>query len=166
MAPTQRHWNKNKGKCGICGDAWDLPEPRPHEDGGKYGKGIVVKTYQRGQNTTIEVLLTAVHGGYFEFRLCPVTPDSTPDQDCLDRYLLPLADGSGYRRSIPRDGSRPGLYNTQVTLPKDLTCDRCVLQWHYYTGNSWGRCNDGKRKEGMGCGPQETFRGCADIAIV
>lgn len=32
-----------------------------------------------------------------------------------------------------------------------------------FVGNNWGKCPDGN--EGLGCGPQETFRGCADIAI-
>lgn len=33
----------------------------------------------------------------------------------------------------------------------------------FFVGNNWGKCPDGN--EGLGCGPQETFRGCADIAI-
>jgi hypothetical protein len=37
------------------------------------------------------------------------------------------------------------------------------LQWTYYTGNTWGKCENGT--EGMGCGPQETFRNCGDITI-
>ena len=35
---------------------------------------------------------------------------------------------------------------------------------HFYLGNNWGKCEDGT--SGMGCGPQETFRSCADIQIV
>lgn len=31
------------------------------------------------------------------------------------------------------------------------------------SGNNWGRCSDGVSR--VGCGPQETFRGCSDIAI-
>ena len=38
-----------------------------------------------------------------------------------------------------------------------------TFQWTYYTGNTWGKCEDGT--EEMGCGPQETFRNCADITI-
>ena len=33
----------------------------------------------------------------------------------------------------------------------------------FFAGNNWGKCPDGN--SGLGCGPQETFRGCADIAI-
>lgn len=32
-----------------------------------------------------------------------------------------------------------------------------------YSGNSWGECEDGSYA--VGCGNQETFRGCSDIAI-
>lgn len=30
-------------------------------------------------------------------------------------------------------------------------------------GNNWGQCSDGTGK--VGCGPQETFRGCSDVRI-
>ena len=33
----------------------------------------------------------------------------------------------------------------------------------HFAGNNWGSCDDGT--SGMGCGPQETFRSCADIRI-
>ncbi|KAJ8317043.1 hypothetical protein KUTeg_004947 [Tegillarca granosa] len=33
-----------------------------------------------------------------------------------------------------------------------------------YNPNSWGKCPNGKG--GVGCGPQEEFYGCADIAIL
>lgn len=38
-----------------------------------------------------------------------------------------------------------------------------MLQWRYVAGNNWGRCPDGT--EAIGCGPQEEFRACSDIAI-
>lgn len=45
----------------------------------------------------------------------------------------------------------------------DISCSHCVLQWTYTAGNNWGTCSNGT--EAVGCGPQETFRACADIAI-
>ena len=51
----------------------------------------------------------------------------------------------------------------QVVLPYGLTCSQCVMQWTYFTGNTWGQCNNGT--EGMGCGDQEMFRNCADVQI-
>ncbi|XP_035213000.1 uncharacterized protein LOC118186931 [Stegodyphus dumicola] len=126
-----RLWKINKGKCGICGDAWDLPEPRPNEDGGKYGNGIVVRTYKEGQEFTARINIIANHRGYFEFKLCPVRPGVKVDQDCLDKHPVPLADGSG-NRYILRNAK--GFLDIQLKLPKGLKCERCVLQWHWKAG--------------------------------
>lgn len=54
---------RNGGKCGECGDAWDLPEPRPNEHGGTFGQGVVVRRYKIGGEMTIRVELTASHMG-------------------------------------------------------------------------------------------------------
>lgn len=48
-------------------------------------------------------------------------------------------------------------------LPAGLTCKHCVLQWRYRTGNNLGICRDGSTA--TGCGAQEEFRACADVAI-
>ncbi|KAF6256159.1 hypothetical protein COO60DRAFT_139667 [Scenedesmus sp. NREL 46B-D3] len=72
------------------------------------------------------------------------------------------------------------VYRIRYRLPKDFTCDRCILQWHYLTGNScWPPCS----KEDPTfpncrpptyalpyCGTQgaaypEEFWNCADIRI-
>lgn len=45
----QVQWQRNGGKCGVCGDAWHLPSPRPNEAGGVYGRGIIVRKYKPGQ---------------------------------------------------------------------------------------------------------------------
>ena len=50
------------------------------------------------------------------------------------------------------------MTSLQLVLP------RCVLQWTWTSANSWGRCSNGTA--GLGCGPQETFRNCADVRIV
>lgn len=42
-------WDQNGGKCGVCGDAYHLESPRPHEAGGEYAKGIISKFYAAGQ---------------------------------------------------------------------------------------------------------------------
>ena len=44
-----RQWRKNQGRCGVCGDPWDLPEPRPHETRGRYARGIIVRNYTQAQ---------------------------------------------------------------------------------------------------------------------
>ena len=52
---------------------------------------------------------------------------------------------------------------SKVKLPFGLSCSQCIMQWSYYTGNTWGVCSNGT--EGMGCGAQEMFRNCADVQI-
>lgn len=42
-------WEQNSGQCGVCGDAYHLNFPRPHEAGGTYAKGIISKFYAAGQ---------------------------------------------------------------------------------------------------------------------
>ena len=65
-------------------------------------------------------------------------------------------------RSLKNDQFKK--YSTFRTgkLPADLTCEHCVIQWHYHTANSWA-CDD--TGCGLGYGEQEEFYGCADIAI-
>lgn len=160
-----RQWKHNGGKCGECGDAWDLPEPRPHENGGQWGQGVIVRSYLPGNEMTIRVELTASHMGYFEFRLCP-KPNAK--QSCLDENVLEILSGSPSQRSptdldtrfYPRNGSR--IYEIKAQLP-EILCNQCVLQWRYVAGNNWGMCDDGNGA--VGCGPQEEFRSCSDIAL-
>ncbi|XP_058789548.1 uncharacterized protein LOC131663260 [Phymastichus coffea] len=155
-----RQWQSNKGKCGICGDAWDLKPPRPHETRGKYGNGVIVRRYRTGSVIPVRVELTANHHGYFEFRTCPMTyRDQEVTQDCLDRYVL--SGENGTVRYYPGEGNR--VFEAYYKLPDALTCKQCVFQWRYIAGNNWGDCGDGHGA--VGCGPQEEFRACADIAI-
>lgn len=148
----------NDGKCGICGDAWEL-SPRPHEVGGKYATGTIVRHYQEGEVIEVTADITSNHRGHFEVRICP-TPDPEATQNCLDLHQLELADGSGFKFNISTD---VGLHTMHVKLPTGLTCAHCVLQWRYVTGNNWGFCDDGTGM--LGCGPQEEFRACADVAV-
>ncbi|XP_046551505.1 mucin-5AC-like [Haliotis rubra] len=154
----QTQWGVNGGKCGVCGDPWNAK--RENEAGGKYANGIIVRKYKKGETITINIDLTANHLGYFQFRLCPHNSPQTPvKQECLDRHLLRLTDGTARFKVTT---ARRGIYTMTVVLPENVTCSQCVLQWKYNTGNSWG-C------EGptccVGCGPQEQFYGCADVAI-
>ena len=67
--------------------------------------------------------------------------------------------------SFPLTDRRTGLHNLTLQLPADLTCSHCVLQWTWTCANSWGLC-DSSDRGALGCGPQETFRACSDIAIL
>ncbi|KAK4877772.1 hypothetical protein RN001_010278 [Aquatica leii] len=156
-------WVKNGGKCGVCGDPWNAKVPRAHEYGGTFGQGVIVRQYTVGSVITIRVELTASHFGYFTFSVCPEYKNVT--QECLDKNILKNTrsqDGLVYSdiRFYPRDGSK--VYEMKYKLPK-MQCSHCVLQWRYIAGNNWGMCPNGT--EQVGCGPQEEFRACADIAI-
>lgn len=149
----------NKGRCGECGDEWSLPRPRSQEEGGPYYKGIIGQRYKAGSLVRMTVMLTAGHMGYFEFKLCPKNSSSAlVTQECFDRYPLTLI---GNTTRLPVGGS--GWYDAMVWLPAGVTCNNCVIQWTYTTGNSWGTCPDGSGQ--LGCGNQETFRNCADVSI-
>ena len=180
---------QNGGKCGECGDAYHLPKPRANENGGTYGRGVIARRYRQGQVVDLDVDLNAAHKGHFEFRLCELNKlgSSTPeDSSCFDQHLLQLEAG-GTNFEIGNGG--PGHYYPRIRLPQGVTCSQCVLQWYYQAGkstvftfsinlkgkrftqfsgsisaaNNWGDCGNGT--SASGCGPQETFVNCADIAI-
>lgn len=157
----QTQWTQNGGKCGICGDNW-ADFPRDNEAPfGKYANGIIVAEYQPGDIIAIKTHLTANHKGWFEYRLCQNDdPKAAVTQDCLDQHLLVGEDGT--TRFKIESGM---VYVThRVRLPLDVTCKDCVLQWKYNTGNSWGK-DPVTGESCLGCGPQEQFYACADIAI-
>jgi len=142
--------------CGVCGDPASASKPRANEVGGTYDAGIIVAQYQAGQAIDIEVELTVSHMGNMEFRLC--NNPQNEQQSCFDQNILQLVTGGTKLPAGPTGPTR-----TRVQLPNNLRCDRCILQWNYRAGNGWGDCGNGT--SATGCGPQETFRGCADIRI-
>ena len=100
--------------------------------------------------------------GYFEFRLCNLDKISDQDatQECLNLNLLRVTNQST-RFTVQADFD---VFHLNVSLPNNLTCQHCVFQWKYVTGNSWG---NHLGKECLGCGQEnEEFYGCADVAIV
>lgn len=90
--------------------------------------------------------ITANHRGYFEFRICgydnpeydDVEHDSDGDfvevsQECLDKQVLELSDGSGSRYYLT-EPYRRGIHNVQLQLPLGFSCHQCLFQWKYNTG--------------------------------
>ncbi|WAR00150.1 hypothetical protein MAR_024522 [Mya arenaria] len=131
-------FERQGGQCGVCGDR---PEgPRDHEAGGKYARGVIARQYKVGAFINVTVELTSNHQGYFEFRLCPVNdPRKKATHACLDRHLLNIVGhGTRYFITVP-DGS-------------------VVIELM-----SMGP--DGYGGECLGCGNQEHFINCADVAI-
>ncbi|XP_012258067.2 uncharacterized protein LOC105687198 isoform X2 [Athalia rosae] len=158
-------WVQNEGNCGVCGDAYHTSKPRPHEAGGEFAKGTIVRHYTVGQEIDVEVELTANHWGRFEMYLCPHNnPSSEASQECFDKYPLHISGTKDVQFNIPTDTEKKAIFRYKVALPPYVTCSQCVIQWNYYTGNMWGTCENGT--EAVGCGRPETFRNCADVSIV
>ena len=88
------------------------------------------------QEVGVAIEVTVQHGGWFEFRICPNNDFRVPvTHECLNRNLLSLADGSGYRKYL-HVNDPVGFYNVTLRLPTGLTCTQCVLQWKWHTGKS------------------------------
>ncbi|KYQ47402.1 hypothetical protein ALC60_13523 [Trachymyrmex zeteki] len=189
------HWEQNKGKCGVCGDAYHSNR-RPHEAGGEFANGIIVRHYTLGQEIEVEIELTANHYGRFEIYICPNNdPSREATQECFDSYPLYVSGTQDVRFEIPHDTGKKGIIKYMVTLPPYITCSQCVVQWNYYTGYkilshitlpvsssyvapkaiSYHVCftiignmwgTCENGTEAVGCGKPETFRNCADVSIV
>ncbi|KAK5648476.1 hypothetical protein RI129_003368 [Pyrocoelia pectoralis] len=151
-------WNIHGGKCGVCGDNYGDAIPRENENTGVYGLGYVVAQYPSGSVMNVTIKITANHKGTFSYSLCKLLDYTKAEEENCFQPLL-FADGS---ETFQVNSDVFNITNL-IQLPKDLVCDRCVLRWHYRTGNHWGQCEDGSGA--VGCGPQETFRSCSDIAI-
>ncbi|XP_048759712.1 uncharacterized protein LOC125669290 isoform X3 [Ostrea edulis] len=156
---VQIQYEVNGGRCGVCGDPFQ--GPLDNEPGGKYANGIIVYSTTVGAIMPVTVELTAPHKGYMEFRLCPNDdPRKKITQKCLDDFLLTIIESKSTRYPV----TIAGKYKFKLQLPESVRCRNCVLQWRYNTGNSWGV--DPKTNRGcIGCGNQEQFYGCSDIAI-
>lgn len=162
---------------GVCGDPHNAP--RDHEAGGKFASKVITGKYKQGQTISIKITVTAPHAGRFSFGICPV-PDGGSDADerravtqaCLDKNaLINAADGTKYWW-LGRQGS--GSYTMQFTLPAGVSCTRCVLQWHWESGNSCtipgtpAQHIPSVGQNMVACdqtGVMEEFWNCADVSV-
>ncbi|XP_045183724.2 uncharacterized protein LOC123542126 [Mercenaria mercenaria] len=152
---------KNDGKCGLCGDSYT--GPRHHETGGKYATGAIADVSDRGQrNIYVKVLLNSNQGGYFEFKLC-ASNGTAETQACFDKHWLKISEGRLQGDEYTYYVHRAGIIPLTIEIPDGVYCDKCVLQWTYVTGNTFGRDEHGVGC--LGCGHQETYVNCADITI-
>ncbi|XP_078349479.1 uncharacterized protein LOC144634405 [Oculina patagonica] len=155
-------WSKNKGKCGVCGDAYHLTSPR-YVYPGRYAKDrFITKTYKEGHTIEVTVRITSNHQGFFRFSVGKLENRERPITQEQLKHVLLQPDGSN---TWPLHSSRTGNFKIKLNLPKGLTCDNCVMQWWWTVGNNWGCDEDGNCGVGKGK-KQETFVNCADIKIV
>jgi hypothetical protein len=161
---------------GVCGDPAQTPLPRKHEAGGLYATPpIIAAKFSKGQSFHAKIVLTANHKGRFRLRLCPLPDPGTPQQEasmdlkkCFKKKHHTLSPSWTYVHPSINE------YIVHYTLPKSVTCKRCVLQWHYETGNSCNRKNTPPQFLTPGlstCSKKnkiygEAFWNCADIQIV
>nr|KAG5707309.1 hypothetical protein BaRGS_000083 [Batillaria attramentaria] len=124
-------WQTANGKCGACGDPFgNFAE---NEYPGKYSQFPPQRTYIAGTSINATVYSLPNMLGWFEFRLCPRQDGAgLPDlQSCLDENVLQIEE-TGMTRFYP--GSVGGYSDMHVILPPGLSCDHCILQWKYNTG--------------------------------
>ncbi|XP_078351368.1 uncharacterized protein LOC144636107 [Oculina patagonica] len=153
-------WSENQGKCGVCGDAYHLTNPK-YVYPGEYAKdGFITKTYKEGHEIDVTVKITSNHQGYFRFSVGKL--EKRPITQEQLKHVLLQPDGSD---TWPLHSSGTGDFKIKLLLPKGLTCDHCVMQWWWTVGNNWGCDEDGNCGVGKGK-EQETFVNCADIKIV
>jgi len=152
-------WYQNNGKCGVCGDAYHISNPK-YVYPGTYAKdSFITKTYKEGQTIEVTIRITSNHQGFFRFSLGKLVNRPITQEQLKYRLLQP--DGSN---TWQLHSSANGKYHIKLVLPKGLTCEHCVLQWWWTVGNNWG-CDDDNNC-GVGLGKQqETFVNCADIKI-
>lgn len=172
-----RNWPN--GRWGVCGDPAD--GPLIHEAGGGYEKhgGNVVTRYKTGQVIQVALDIRVVHGGSYEFQLCPV-PDGAGGaserkyvtEACFRKIALVRADGQGTKVwQAPK--AKPGIERYSYRLPPGLQARYAVLRWFWTTANS---CNPpGIPKQfvvspsmntcGKGGSNPEVFINCANISV-
>lgn len=152
------HQDRNGGRCGLCGDNYADARPRRNEYGGLYGEGVIVGRYKKGNSIHVGVQIVANHKGYYGFQICNMDKENESDE-CFAKYPVKFTSGSDKYYIAPGNG----WHNQTIVLPPNLVCKKCVLRWTYVAGNNWGVCDNGT--SAVGCGKQEWFRSCSDIAI-
>ncbi|RWS19894.1 Chitin binding domain containing protein-like protein [Leptotrombidium deliense] len=123
-------WQDNKGKCGICGDAYD--GPRIHETGGFMAKNITTRKYPPGTQIDVLIELIANHAGKFNFQICwRNSTNILETEECFEK--VKLKNGSD---TFNLSGKEPaGMFFVPIQLPANRTCDYCILRWDWKSGD-------------------------------
>jgi hypothetical protein len=134
-------------RCGLVnGRNYDAPR---NALGGDMPPSVQA-AYAMGQEITVDVSLTAVHGGHFVFSGCPISPGEIPSQDCFDAnrltFVEDLLHGARYdpnhpeRAYVPPNGDPNHVpdytssaavmsLSFKMRLPPDLYGDLVLIQW-------------------------------------
>ena len=172
-------WNQDEPTTG-CGIVQGGGAPFVYGDGGLGFSHTGIKTiFTAGEIVDMEVIITAYHGGRFEYRIQDAGNSPDPIGSLWDSMELltvesfsPLCDNPEFCGAEPCTeektcaqiplrpyGTHDGNYIIKVKIPEELSCNHCVLQWRWITANS---CDGTK----ISCDRSEKFWNCADIQII
>lgn len=170
-ARNVQHWSHYCPQClngpGVCGDPEGVHD---HEAFGLFANPPrVADTFERGATMRAHVVITANHGGRWGLEVCKLRAGQRELRSCFKR--LKRADGRGRYVYVPPSASES---TAAFKLPKNLTCERCVVRWRWETGNSCTPkgtprkyANPGLQTCGTGTAPpMEAFTNCADVRII
>ena len=97
-------------------------------------------TYRASETIEISSRITAYHGGHIEIGACA---DDEPTQECFSTNKLKYMGGGHVRDPefperayLGTTSDRGNAYTHRFRLPKNLTGERVLLQWRYFTANS------------------------------
>lgn len=148
---SKHPWSPLGGVPGICGDPFDGIYDHPSSNFA--GMPMPPKdTYTQGGGMTIQIDISANHGGFWEFSVCDHTAIS---QECFDRNKLKSMQHNSeqvwmlHRMLNSPTEQRPDSYFVEMKLPPWLVCDHCVLQWTWWTAHN---CL-AQECDGPECGP-------------
>jgi len=180
-----------------------VPAARTGADNGVYSatcgaKKSIRATYTSGQAAEFQHTITAHHYGHVEMVISNGSSWRTlmraePPSDCIPNDsrtdCQPIDNLHPERFYLPPKRGLPQTDKFRYMIPDDLSCDSCVLQWRWWTGNTmvgkkdyccywnqiqsqgWNSNSFHGYFDGCPCGNTQTanverFYGCSDVAVV
>lgn len=178
--PAARNVQRNSNYCPHCLNGPEVcGDPRGRHDHEAFGRFAssprIARTYASGGLLRARVVITANHRGRWSLGLCALKDSSLQtERATLSRSKcfkkLKLANGGGTYVYLSSSASAS---SATFKLPRGVRCSRCLLRWHYETGNSCTPRGTPRQYANPGletCGTRrapamETFTNCADIRI-
>jgi hypothetical protein len=137
----------------MCGESATIPAAQRVYNPAAIPSISTLPVYAPGAEFGMTIQITAHHRGHFEFRLCDAALLSDPTTvtwACLNQNVLQRVSVPG--EVSPVDVNHPERYYLEpecspnynktifmkYRMPANVTCERCVIQWWWITGNS---CN-------------------------